>query len=459
MPVPCAVPGCREDGTLSFPGDPALNMQWRVAINRMDPEKNLWQPTPNSKVCGNHFKPQDFKATGKKRRILKKGAVPSIFPPDDPAESAASRAERAAKRQKVCFAEGDVPRDSNEQASVSREVEIGGEELIDGDIVGREIVGSEIEIGGEVEIGGEIEIGGENEIGEEIEISGVGTDDNNEIVGAPTIGEKQKPNVQKICPFCNNKFKAIRSFTFHLIDDHDVSEADAEQHFEKASLVGNPSMSTQTASSGEISFSLERFKDDPEAMRYYTSFDDYKHFMYVFRCLGQAAYHLDYKSQKLDPPNEFFLFMVKLRQAKDDYDLGKTFGVSRKVAAQIFFVWLHFVYHRLQEEDLFLDKDVIEATMPMDFKEKFGTTRIILDATEVKMTKPGKLSEQRSTWSSYKNANTAKVMVGISPKGVVTHISPAFGGATSDRQIIERSELLEDGKFESGDSIMADRGT
>ena len=96
--------------------------------------------------------------------------------------------------------------------------------------------------------------------------------------------------------------------------------------------------------------------------------------------------------------------------------------------------------------------------MPMDFKDKFGTTRIILDATEVKMTKPGKLSEQSSTWSSYKNANTAKTMVGISPKGVVTYVSPAYGGSTSDRQIIERSELLEDGKFEAGDSIMADRG-
>ena len=45
-----------------------------------------------------------------------------------------------------------------------------------------------------------------------------------------------------------------------------------------------------------------------------------------------------------------------------------------------------------------------------------------------------------------------------STSGVVTYVSPAYGGSTSDRQIIESSELLEDGKFESGDSIMADRG-
>ena len=49
-------------------------------------------------------------------------------------------------------------------------------------------------------------------------------------------------------------------------------------------------------------------------------------------------------------------------------------------------------------------------------------------------------------------------MIGISPKGVVTYISPSYGGSCSDRQIIERSPLLEAGMFSPGESIMADRG-
>lgn len=36
-------------------------------------------------------------------------------------------------------------------------------------------------------------------------------------------------------------------------------------------------------------------------------------------------------------------------------------------------------------------------------------------------------------------------------------MSDTFGGSATDRQIIERSELLHD-KFTKGDSIMADRG-
>jgi len=81
---------------------------------------------------------------------------------------------------------------------------------------------------------------------------------------------------------------------------------------------------------------------------------------------------------------------------------------------------------------------------------QFTNTRIILDATEIMINKPGKVNDQRCTWSSY---NTLKAMIG----GVVTYVSKAYGGAISDHQIIENSELLN-GCFSGGKSIMADRG-
>lgn len=111
MPSSCVVPKCKDYGTFGFPTDPHLNLQWRVAINRMGPDKNLWKSTPHSRICVDHFRAEDFKVpmdsvshlTGKRpKRMLKEGAVPSIFPhSDDPLESAAAREERAAKRQKV----------------------------------------------------------------------------------------------------------------------------------------------------------------------------------------------------------------------------------------------------------------------------------------------------------------------------------------------------------------------
>ena len=49
--------------------------------------------------------------------------------------------------------------------------------------------------------------------------------------------------------------------------------------------------------------------------------------------------------------------------------------------------------------------------------------------------------------------------MGISPRGCVTYVSPAYGGSASDRQIFERSDLMKNQiLLEKGDSIMADRG-
>ena len=60
------------------------------------------------------------------------------------------------------------------------------------------------------------------------------------------------------------------------------------------------------------------------------------------------------------------------------------------------------------------------------------------------------------TYSTYKNHNTYKCLIGISPGGAVTFISKLFPGSITDRQLTEKSGLLQ--LLERGDSVMADRG-
>jgi len=120
---------------------------------------------------------------------------------------------------------------------------------------------------------------------------------------------------------------------------------------------------------------------------------------------------------------------------------------------------LNFLFFQLKELVIWPTREVINQHMPSEFQKLFPSTRVILDGTEIPIQKLSNVANQSSTWSSYKNRNTLKCLIGISPHGCVTYISEAYGGAASDRQIFERSDFVRE-KFllQKGDSIMADRG-
>ena len=65
-------------------------------------------------------------------------------------------------------------------------------------------------------------------------------------------------------------------------------------------------------------------------------------------------------------------------------------------------------------------------------------------------------SSSHNPVSNYKNHNTFKALVGISPSGAITFVSKLFPGSISDKELTRKSGLID--LLESGDSVMADRG-
>ncbi|NXA41299.1 THAP9 transposase, partial [Eudromia elegans] len=87
----CSALGCtardngrsRERGISfhQFPVDAAQRRAWIRAVNRVDPRsRQAWRPGPGAILCSRHFAEGDFESYGLRRK-LRRGAVPSRFPP------------------------------------------------------------------------------------------------------------------------------------------------------------------------------------------------------------------------------------------------------------------------------------------------------------------------------------------------------------------------------------------
>lgn len=72
------------------------------------------------------------------------------------------------------------------------------------------------------------------------------------------------------------------------------------------------------------------------------------------------------------------------------------------------------------------------------------------------MEKPSLPHVKQVTYSTYKNDNTFKGLVGISPSGAITFVSDLYAGGVSDKRLAQLSKILD--LLELGDSVMADRG-
>lgn len=94
--------------------------------------------------------------------------------------------------------------------------------------------------------------------------------------------------------------------------------------------------------------------------------------------------------------------------------------------------------------------------MSLCFKYVFMDIQIIIDCIGIPLMKFKKCNKFHNYIFQYKSTYTAKYMTEITPGGVLSFITPAYGGQTSDKFIFENSELLK--KLEDGDAKMANKG-
>jgi len=192
-------------------------------------------------------------------------------------------------------------------------------------------------------------------------------------------------------------------------------------------LVSEPRLlHTASQTEDEPPFNVSRFSCDNLGIHYYTGLENYSKFLYVLSTLGHSAYNLTYYGHRCDNisvPNQFFLTLIKLRLHSPNFELSRMFRISENSVANVFITWLNFMAVQWRELNLFASRDLTTLFMPDDFRHKFPSTRLIIDGMECPIKKPQNPLSQQVTFSSYKNRNTIKVVVGSTPGGLISYIS------------------------------------
>ena len=93
------------------------------------------------------------------------------------------------------------------------------------------------------------------------------------------------------------------------------------------------------------------------------------------------------------------------------------------------------MYLKFGQVSIWPNVGVIRATMPDSFQEKYLSTRVIIDCTEIRCQMPSSLLLKSKLFSSYKNHASFKGLVGMAPSGG-TFISQLYTGNTSDREMV-----------------------
>lgn len=214
--------------------------------------------------------------------------------------------------------------------------------------------------------------------------------------------------------------------------------------------------STQTATNTAM-FTANKFSDSE--IHHYTGLETYEKFQMVLQTLGPAENHLSYFygfKPTLSVEDQFFLTLIKLRTHPCNKELCIYFDLNEKQISNIFITFINFMYLQWSEINWWPNRELVKYFAPSDFYSKFPNTRCIVDGTEFPIMRPNKPVAQQATFSTYKNRTTMKSLIGSTPGGLISYISPAFAGSTSDRQIVERSSLPQ--MCDMNDELMADKG-
>ena len=110
----------------------------------------------------------------------------------------------------------------------------------------------------------------------------------------------------------------------------------------------------------------------------------------------------------LQPIDEFWLFLSRVRLGLLERDLAFRFNISISTVSDIVNTWSNYLFVVLGSLPIWPSKDVIKQHLLKVFEGRYENATCIIDCTEIKCQKPQDLQKQIELCSEYKSHNTFK---------------------------------------------------
>ncbi|KAH6929554.1 hypothetical protein HPB50_002762 [Hyalomma asiaticum] len=171
-----------------------------------------------------------------------------------------------------------------------------------------------------------------------------------------------------------------------------LSRINEQQMNEHTATIQELKSQLSCANDQKWKFCIERFREDDSSMQFYTGLPNYGHFNKLLQLVApksdstSSSFPKNVRGRrcKLSLEDQLFLTLIKLRVGLFHIHLAHIFDISPSTVSRVFTTWIKQLYEILTDMPRWPERDVVDLTMPEEFKQKYPKTRVIIDATEIR---------------------------------------------------------------------------
>jgi hypothetical protein len=154
---------------------------------------------------------------------------------------------------------------------------------------------------------------------------------------------------------------------------------------------------------------------------------------------------------------------MKIRVNLKYVQLAPILGLAPSTISDYFDKYLRFLKITLKSYFSWSTRDEDRKNLPAVFKPDLVKCRVVLDCTEIPIHRSSRLhclfritNNSNFIFLTCIGTTTVKILIGITPNGLICYTSSAYGGKASDKQTFNEENILE--RLDLADEIMVDKG-